>query len=276
MKLKKALNSNSLIAADEKGNEYIVLGRGIGFGKKKGDQIDEGSIERVFASDKNTNAKLLELIRSIPEEYFILAGEIIECAEHRLNKKLNDSIYFTLTDHICFITKRLEKGIMPSNPLKWEIQRYYSLEYDIARKAKELLEDEFDYVLNDDETATLAMHIVNAEEDVDMHQNMESIRLMKEIMKIIKLLAQVEINEDSLNYQRLITHLRFFVYRMNAKKQESKNEPLYEIIKTNYAKAFSITERICELLKKKNGYIVTNQEQTYLTIHIQRVIEREN
>lgn len=46
MRLKKAFNNNALLALDDNDEEVIVMGKGIAFGKKSGDLIDESLIQK--------------------------------------------------------------------------------------------------------------------------------------------------------------------------------------------------------------------------------------
>ena len=39
MKIEKIINNNIISAKDEKNQEVILMGRGIGFGRKKGESI---------------------------------------------------------------------------------------------------------------------------------------------------------------------------------------------------------------------------------------------
>ena len=53
MRLKKAFNNNALLALDDNDEEVIVMGKGIAFGKKSGDLIDESLIQKKFVFDKS-------------------------------------------------------------------------------------------------------------------------------------------------------------------------------------------------------------------------------
>ena len=41
MQIIKVINNNVISSEDDKGKEIIVMGKGIGFGKKAGEEIDE-------------------------------------------------------------------------------------------------------------------------------------------------------------------------------------------------------------------------------------------
>ncbi|UJF16634.1 PRD domain-containing protein [Jeotgalibaca sp. MA1X17-3] len=209
MWITKVLN-NSTAVVTEDGIEKIVLGRGIIFGKKVGDFISSDIVEKTFIIEsENEKDRLINLIQEIPDHCINIVEEVVAYAESILKTKLNVSIHLTLSDHINFILKRYEKGIFPTNALKYEIKRYYAKEYQIAEKAVELLEDEYDIELNEDEVASIAMHIVNAEFNVPTQIGVQIIKIVDHIIQIIKYYLQVDIDVNSIHYQRLLTHLRF-------------------------------------------------------------------
>ena len=49
MKIWKALNNNVAVVLDEKGQEKIVMGKGICFKKGAGDSISDDSIDKTFS-----------------------------------------------------------------------------------------------------------------------------------------------------------------------------------------------------------------------------------
>ncbi len=138
----------------------------------------------------------------------------------------------------------------------------------------ELLEDEFDIILNDDEAASIAMHIVNAELDTNMYTGTEVIKLIDNIMQVIRYQLKIDFDKESMNYQRLITHLKFFVQRVVCRDQYEDQNPLYDIVKANYPQAYDCILRIKELIEKTYDYQISQDECTYLMIHIQRLLSR--
>ena len=53
MRFLKSYNNSVALVKNEQGKEEIVIGKGIGFGLKKGDQIDQEKIERRFITAKD-------------------------------------------------------------------------------------------------------------------------------------------------------------------------------------------------------------------------------
>lgn len=274
MRLKKRLNNNAVIASDDQDREYVVFGNGIAFDIKKEETIPKDRIERVFFQKEKT--LLQQLIEEIPQKYFDLSCDIIDYIEGNLKSKLSNSIYITLMDHISFIKERAEKGMMPRNTMRWEISRYYQNEYRLGKKVVEFLEDELEIKLNDDEAASIALHIVNAENDGDsIHESMEMIYLVDDILQIICYQTDTEPDEENLNYQRLVTHVKFFVQRLYKKQQTNLKNPLYEMVIKEYPKAYEIAEKVKEFAEKKMSCRIDDEEITYLTVHIQIILKPE-
>ena len=67
--IKKALNNNVLIATDVNGNEVVLIGRGIGFGKKSGESIIREEVEKLFVlNDPEEQEQYKQLISTLDEE----------------------------------------------------------------------------------------------------------------------------------------------------------------------------------------------------------------
>lgn len=274
MKLKKKLNNNVVIAYDENSIEHIVMGRGIAHDISEGDAIDEEKIERQFSDNQEEGNRLFTLIKEIPDYCIIYAEEIIMYAEDILNVKLSDSIYIALTDHINFLEERNKNGFFTRNILRWEIQRYYPKEYNIGKKSVELLEEKFTIEYKEDEAASIALHIVNAKNNVKMDESMLMIKMMNGIMQIIKYGTQYELEEEDLNYQRLVTHIRFFVQRIISDQKYDGSNALYKILKKSSPQEHEIVLKISEFVEQKTEYTVSEDEKTYLIIHIKRLFSK--
>ncbi len=68
LQVAKVLNNNIAVVVDARGSDCIAMGRGIAFGRKRGDLIDEDSVERLFTQHvAELSGKLGQLVSSIPE-----------------------------------------------------------------------------------------------------------------------------------------------------------------------------------------------------------------
>lgn len=78
--------------------------------------------------------------------------------------KLNDSIYFSLSDHIMGAISRLENGIRLQNMLLLDIKQLYHKEYEIGLELLKKVNEMFEVDLSADEAGFFALHFVNAED----------------------------------------------------------------------------------------------------------------
>lgn len=280
MIIEKVLNNNVVIVKDEKNIEKIVMGRGLAFKKKVGDEFDESKIDKVFTlSNKEALNKFQELIVDIPIEHIELAEEIISHVKTDKGKKLNEIVYISLVDHIYTSIIRFLDGITVKNVLLWEIRRFYPEEFSIGLNALDMIEKRFNVRLPEDEAGFIALHLVNAEIDEDGMQDVYHItKLMQEIVNIVKYKFNIVFDENSVYYYRFITHLKFFAQRIINKNtyEDENDDDLLEVIKNKYINSYDCVKSISEFILKKYNYILSNEEKLYLTIHIERVIYKSN
>lgn len=278
MRIFKALNNNVAVVIDEKDQEKIVMGRGICFKKKAGDDINPEMIDKIFfLSAPDAHNKFQVLIQDVPMEHIAIGEEIISEAKLRLGKKLNDMVYISLIDHVHTSILRFLDGVTVKNVLLWDIRRFYKDEFQVGLWALDIIQDKCKVRLPDDEAGFIALHLANAQMDQEkMHNMYEITRIMQEIVNIVKYYFQIEFNEDDVYYYRFITHLKFFAKRLIDHNiyHEDDNDDLWDVIKSKYQNAFRCVEKITRFILKKYEYQLSKEEQIYLTIHIERVVNK--
>ncbi|MDE7058349.1 MAG: PRD domain-containing protein [Lachnospiraceae bacterium] len=278
MKIFKILNNNVAVVLDEQGEEKIVMGRGICFKKKAGETIAEEMVDKMFSlSAKEVSNKFQVLIQDIPMEHIALGEEIIAEARKQLGKKLNEMVYISLIDHVHTSIVRFLDGVTVKNVLLWDIRRFYKEEYQIGLWALQLILKRCKVELPEDEAGFIALHLANAQMDQEVMHNMYEItRIMQEIVNIVRYYFKITFNEDDVYYYRFITHLKFFSKRLVEKNiyTEDDNDDLWAVIKEKYKKAYGCVEKITQFIEKKYGYELSKEEQLYLTIHIERVVNK--
>ncbi|KAA6447313.1 BglG family transcription antiterminator LicT [Bacillus swezeyi] len=276
MKIAKVINNNVISVLNEQGQELVVMGRGIAFQKKPGEQVDKTRIEKIFRLDnKDVSERFKTLLDEIPIEFMEMSEEIISYAKMKLGKKLNDSIYVSLTDHIHFAVERHKKGLDIKNALLWETKRLYKDEFAIGKEALKIIANKTGITLPEDEAAFIALHIVNAELNEEMPNIVNITKVMQEILSIVKYHFHINFDEESLHYYRFITHLKFFAQRLfSGTYMESKDDFLFETVKNKYRDAYVCTNKIRQYIQKEYQHDLTSEELLYLTIHIERIVHQ--
>lgn len=273
MVVDKIINNNIVTSHDQKDREIIIMGKGLGFGRKSGDEIPNDKIEKVFLiRDRMHINQFAVLLENIPIEHVRTSSAIIEYAKEQIGKELSENVYIALTDHINFAIERYNKNIPIQNALLWEIKKFYNKEYQIGKEAVRIVKEQLGIQLSEDEAGFIALHIVNAEMDTSMNQSMTVMKVIQDILSIIKYFYQIEINVETLDYERFITHLKFFIQRIYSEHCYEKDNPEFcKIIAAQFPKAFECSGKIKEYIKQKMNYDLGEEEIVYLTVHIQRV-----
>ncbi|MEO2255416.1 PRD domain-containing protein [Paenibacillus amylolyticus] len=277
MRVKKVFNNNVALVVGHNNKEIIVMGKAIGFQKYPGDLIDETVIEKTFVLETlSNNERLISLFNEIPSEDIDLAHELIEEGKKVLGTSLNENIIIGLSDHISFALKRAKEGLFISSPLEWEVRQAYPKEYAFGKYAISLIAEKTGIKLPDSEVALIAYHFVNAQMELGSSMDNDLMRsVLIKILDIVRYHFQIELDEDSLNYARFVTHLRYFIKRQtNGEKLTSSDHLLYDVVKNNYPKAFQCAMKIKRFLSTSYDWECTNDELLYLTVHIQRVSNR--
>lgn len=269
----KVINNNIVCSEDKDGNEIIIRGLGIGFGKKVKEEIPDNKIEKIYKiDDPKTSNKLAGLLEEIPIEHVQTSTDIIELAKQKLNKKLNDNIYITLTDHISFAIERQKQNLEYHNALLWEIKKFYPLEFAVGIEALEIINSKLGVNLSEDEAGFIALHIVNAELDTNMSSTVQITELIQKIIEIVKDYYKIEFDETSLHYERFITHLKFFGQRLFSNKvSKGEDATFQDIVKTRYPNDYKCAELISAFVKTTYEKTVTEEELIFLTIHLRRI-----
>lgn len=279
MIIERVLNNNVVLSINSEGQEIVFMGKGIGFQKKPGDVLDENKIEKEFVL-KDTLAlnQFQQLIKNIPAEEIELVKQIVDLAEIELDLKLSSNIYLTLTDHLHAALQRAKENIQVPNPLLFETKKFYQKEYKIAKKILSIIEEKTDVSFSDDEAGFIAFHIVTSEQtNGEMEVTMAAPQMVRGILSIISKYFGHIFDEDSLNYQRLVTHLQFFTqrYLRGETHKEEDDEFLYTLIQKKYPKAFECVQRIEDYLVSTKQKSMDISEQIYLTIHIERTVNEK-
>lgn len=285
MRIAKVLNNNLAIVVNDEGDDVIVMGRGLAFGRRRGDEVDPSKVERVFTQRvPELSHRLDEMVGQIPEEYFEAAQAIVAYARQTLDKQLDDSIYLALTDHMHFAVERYRKGITIENRLLIETQFIYPDEFAVARRAVAYLNREFSVDLPDDEAAFITLHLVNASVGGSVDQTVRMTKIIQQAIDTIQDYFHIEPRRDSLEYYRLMVHLKFFARRVvtgeptpedPTDERRPEELKLDSLIRLQYRDASACADRVAEGIEREHGYQVSESERSYLAVHIQRVRNAE-
>ena len=272
MKVLKAINNNVVSCVDSDGRELVVMGRGLGFKAKPGDRLEPGAAEKIFRMDSQEEVtRLKDLFSQLPSELLELCNRIIEYAKNAMCRRLNESIYLTLTDHIQFALSRTREGTMLPNPLLTEVRVFYPAEFAVGQYALELIRSEMGISLAEDEAASIALHLVNAEYDSSMNATMHATQVLQPMVDLLETWPGLELNHDHLFYDELLVHLKFLAMQAFSRAEgDWVGVKLTETVQAYFPNEYACAGAIVSYISEKCANAVPMSEQAYLAICIHR------
>lgn len=266
----KVLNNNTILA--HKGHEeVIIMYKGIGFGKKAGEQFEMPIQAKKYLMQKSYQAKknVYDIINDIEPVYLEIAAEIIKLATEKF-EKVNHDILLPLADHIYYAIKRMDENIMPSNPFVHDIRLLFPDEYGVASKGKDVIKKYTQRLINEDEVGFITLHIHSAISTNQVAESMEATRVIHDEIVQLQNDLNMTIDVQSISYVRLMNHIKFLILRLNT--NEKLQMDISEFTKDKFPFAYEQARRMCDSLSKVLKKELPETEIGYLALHLERIL----
>lgn len=270
-RVSKVLNNNGVIAIDmDENKEYVILGKGVGFGKKVSQRFDKPEGCTTYRLEQETErGSAKELVKGIEPEYLEIADAILTESQKVFGDSIDRGILFPLADHISFAVARIRRNEQISNPLTEDIKVLFYSEFKVAETLKTILRERLQIEIDDHEVGYVALHIHSAIGDEKVSVAMQTARAVRECIDMIEKATGKPIDVLSLSYNRLMHHMKYMVAR--ASTGEKLNLDMNEYMLDQYPQAYKVATDICKNLEGCIGHNLDETETGYLAMHIQRV-----
>lgn len=270
-RVSKVLNNNGVIAIDmDENKEYVILGKGVGFGKKVSQRFDKPEGCTTYRLEQETErGSAKELVKGIEPEYLEIADAILTESQKVFGDSIDRGILFPLADHISFAVARIRRNEQISNPLTENIKVLFYSEFKVAETLKTILRERLQIEIDDHEVGYVALHIHSAIGDEKVSVAMQTARAVRKCIDMIEKATGKPIDVLSLSYNRLMNHMKYMVAR--ASTGEKLNLDMNEYMLDQYPQAYKVATDICKNLEGCIGHNLDETETGYLAMHIQRV-----
>ena len=270
-RVSKVLNNNGVIAIDmDENKEYVILGKGVGFGKKVSQRFDKPEGCTTYRLEQETECgSAKELVKGIEPEYLEIADVILTESQKVFGDSIDRGILFPLADHISFAVARIRRNEQISNPLTEDIKVLFYSEFKVAETLKTILRERLQIEIDDHEVGYVALHIHSAIGDEKVSVAMQTARAVRKCIDMIEKATGKPIDVLSLSYNRLMNHMKYMVAR--ASTGEKLNLDMNEYMLDQYPQAYKVATDICKNLEGCIGHNLDETETGYLAMHIQRV-----
>ena len=273
-RITKILNHNTVLALNQEDNlENLVMGKGVGFGRKPGERVEFPPDATVYQlSQKCDRGNPRDLVKRIDPLYLNIANAIILDAKNTFGQ-VDTSILIPMADHIAFAAQRIQKNAPIGNPLTPDIKALFPQEFQVACRGGELIREQTGLRFSDDELGYIALHVHSSLESMQVSQAMRTAGIIRECVDLVQQATGVVLDVNSLSYNRLMSHIKYMAARLL--KGERLSMDVNHIMRASCPRAFDISEEICRQLEHTLGSPVDEAEIGYLAMHVQRVFDTE-
>lgn len=267
------LNNNVVLARDEFGREAILTGRGLGFQRKRGQDVDASLISRRYIPADNAQS-VAEVIAGIPLERLALIERVFRKAARGLNTDVPSSTLIAVVDHINQAMARVGQGLTMDYPLRAEVAHLHPEELRLAEAMVEEINAAQEVQLPGGEAVALALHLFTAAIGAPSAQAAsEQSRLIGQVMRLLEKSFGEAFDADSVNAARFAVHLRYFLVRARTAVQieDGTSSLVAEALRVSDPDAYRVARRIRDLLEIRLNTAVTDDETAYLALHVARL-----
>jgi len=273
MELVRVFNNNVVLAKDDAGRDVILTGRGLGFQARPGQTVNPAQIVRIFVpTDGHDPDHLAQLLAGIPPEHIALVGSAL--ADVGLDSLTrNPALIIALADHVSFALRRIAVGMEMEYPLLAEVQNLYAEEYTSATALLIAINTRSETQLPSAEAVGLALHLVNAGFATgDLSYTYTMTGAIQQMVTVIEQTFSLDLGPGSVSVGRFITHLRYLFVRIHQHKQlDQKHSPIGAVIRATYPHEVECALRLASLVELRLGSPLTDDEVSYLALHVARV-----
>lgn len=272
----RKLNNNAVVCISGDGSEVIALGKGIGF-EAMPREIPISQIERTFY---NIDSNGQNIMKDLPAEVILFSAKVMDIASNELPYELSQNAVLLMADHIAFAIERTKKNIRVKMPLVYDLQQMFPLEYKIGQYIVRKVQKEFRVSLPDEEIAGIAMNLINSKKspssEIEQSEIEQFTNMLEEITEIIENDFHIIVNRNSFDYARFATHMQYLFQRLKKNQAiDSTNLVMYKHFKEEFPEVLNCASHICEHIKIEWGTQLSEEEELYLMLHVNRICVKE-
>lgn len=275
----RVLNNNLVLCTGDDGRQFIVMGRGLGFHKKLGDEIDphDPAVSQRFVPWKDQGlSSLVDQLASIDSDMLVAVDAAVGglAGVGQLSPRARQALVVAIADHLDGAIERQRQGCALAYPLQWEVQQLYPAEREAAGVILARVSEKLGCEIDPAEVTPVAMHLVNAQ---FMTQDMDAVAQMttkiSQVVELVCLALDIRMEDHPVDVARFVAHLRYLFVRLHDGTAVAVAQPsmdLLPVLAQQVPQAVKIARQVQTALAMGQTQI-GDHEVAYLALHISRL-----
>ncbi len=266
--------NNSSIIVDGLFTEKILMGKGIGFGRRPGDSLPMGSeYEKSYQLLAKTN-DFFRIVNGYDENIVVMVMDTIQQMMNRNSTDFTTEDLVIIADHLAAMFVRVLKGEAILSFFSKETETLYPESFCKAEEIAEIIENEHNVVIPEAEIAYIALYL----------ENMRGNKTKIEVEQLSSILVQLDelfsqekydnFDKDSLAYSRFLIHIRLLVQSEHFRKS-SLSPVISNAVLTTYTEYKQLSEKIIEIIENEVDHKLNKAELVYLIIHLVNLFSKD-
>ena len=126
--------------------------------------------------------------------------------------------------------------------------------------------------LPEDEAASIALHLLNAEYENSLGITMQVTQALGEMLQVLKHHPAVHLDRGSLYFDELIVHLKFLALdQFSPQHQPPRESDFAQLISRSFPEDFRLAGIVTQPLAQASGRALTPEQLAYLTVNLHRI-----
>lgn len=268
--IKRVINNNVVLVA-ENNQHFILVGKGIGFGRKKEEKFSNiENIEEKFISLRGLKENEFDdFLTKVDPQVLELVQGIIQSTKDELGYELNPKTHVGLIDHINFAIKRLRDGIEVTNPFLYETKFMYPKEYALAEKAIAIFEKKLDIEIPEAEVGFIALHLYGGRRNKSKTEALKVSKMLNSILNHVEKKLSTQIDRKSFECTRFIMHLRSVLNRLD--KDRCLEDFFVPNIKEKLSLEYKVAYDVSKIIERTLKLSLPESELGYIALHLHKL-----
>lgn len=270
-KIKHILNNSSIIV-DGIITEQILMGKGIGFGKKPGDTLAIGTkYDKSYQLLANTS-NFHRIINGYDEKIVEMTMDTIRQITLHNTGEFTTRDLVTIADHLAAMFERIRAGEAIISFFSTETKTIYPDSFEIASNIADIIFKDHNVELPEAEIAYIALYLENLSGSKSKKEVEQMSSILTHLDELFEKDTEHNIDKESLAYSRFLTHIHLLVKTENFRKT-SLNNTINNAILQTYSNYRKISEDIIKIIEEEVERSLGDAELVYIIIHLVNLFE---